>query len=341
MPLACDSISTHVTEQTRFCRHDAVRGRARSKLVHVDRCATCPHRQDTGTSKALPPRQVSHSRPVTVTTSSHTGIDPDRCDVVIPYCQTNLRWLGAAVESILNQTGVECVLHLIADGFDRNDDPALKYAGLNNVRLYRHNESIGPYRSTNRIVDRLETDLLAIQDSDDIALPHRLRLSIGEMLRARAEMWGGAMMQFATYESRTSRTSDKVNRVPIHKSGWHPWRISPDGALINGTRLLTVECFRRLGGFAAFRGSSDCEFTTRAIRSGVKICMSNEVVALRRVHGESLSYGSAYGVGSASRKNWHAQILESYKRMVPGFDPAQFGNLPEDLAEAHLTRRIA
>jgi hypothetical protein len=260
---------------------------------------------------------------------------------VIPYCQTNLRWLGAAVESILNQTGVECVLHLIADGFERRDDPARKYATLPNVRLYQHAESIGPYRSTNRIADRLETDLLAIQDSDDIALPHRLRLSIDEMLGEKAEMWGGAMRQFASYESRTSRSINRVTRTPLHRSGWHPWRISPDGALINGTRLLKVGCFRRLGGFASFRGSSDCEFTTRAIRSGVKICMSSAVVALRRIHGESLSHGDTYGVGSAARKKWHAQILESYKRMIPGFDPTQFGHLSADLAEAHLTRRIA
>lgn len=263
-----------------------------------------------------------------------------RCDVAIPYCRQNLRWLKASVDSVLNQVGAECIVHLIADGFNDPQDPALDYLNHPRVRLYRNSESIGPYRSTNRIVDRLETDYLAIQDSDDIAEPHRIAHSINAMRSQGGEMYGGAMRQFTSWETVDGSAEQKVKNVPVHKSGWHSWSVSPEGVVINGTRVVTVDAFRRLGGFAPFMMSADCEFTTRSIRAGIKVVIDQEIVALRRVHSESLSHGGRFRIGSSERDEVHAQYARNYQLMVPGFDPQQFGGLAEDLQQANQTERL-
>jgi hypothetical protein len=265
---------------------------------------------------------------------------PITCDVVIPYCPTNLRWLAASVESILNQVDAACVVHLIADGFDDPDDPARKFADLPNVRWYRNAESIGPYRSVNRIADRLETPYLAIQDSDDVALPHRIAFSIEQLRAHRAEMFGAAMRQFTSYESRDRASVERVKQQRIHRSGRHEWDVSPNGVIVNGTRALTVELFRRMNGFAPYIMSADCEFTTRCLRAGVPVVTSEEIVALRRVHGTSLSHGKENGIGSRTRDTCHQQMKASYRLMVPGFDPRRFGSLDAELREARLTERI-
>lgn len=266
---------------------------------------------------------------------------PITCDVGIPYCRVNMRWLAASVESILNQVGASCIVHLIADGFDDPDDPARKFADLPNVKWYTNTESIGPYRSVNRIADRLETPYLAIQDSDDLAFPHRIALSVEQLRQHGAEMFGAAMRQFTSYESRDRASEEYVRHQPLHRSGRYRWDVSPDGVVINGTRVLTVDLFRRMNGFAPLAMSADCEFTTRCLRAGVPVVLSEEIVALRRVHGQSLSRGRANGIGSRTRDLCHQQMKASYDLMKPGFDPCRFGGMDAELLQSHSTASIA
>lgn len=250
--------------------------------------------------------------------------------------------MSASVESILNQVGATCIIHLIADGFDDPDDPAWKYADLPNVRWYRNSESIGPYRSTNRIADRFETPYLAIQDSDDIALPHRIEYSIQFLREKRAEMMGAAMRQFTSYESRDRASVERVRSQPVLKSGWYRWEVSPDGVVINGARVMTVDLFHRVNGFASYETTADLEFTTRCLRAKVPVSISEEVVALRRVHGQSLSHnGRAKGIGSASRERCYQQIKASYERMTAGFDPGQFGGIDLEREQSYLIDRLS
>jgi len=135
-------------------------------------------------------------------------------------------------------------------------------------------------------------------------------------------------------------TMERVRKQPIHRSGLHKWRISPDGVVINGTRVLTADLFRRMNGFAPLFMSADCEFTTRCLRSGVRVVISEEIVALRRMHGNSLSYGKSHGMGSQARDRCHQQLLSSYEQMRPGFDPRPFGGLVDEQKLVHFTRKV-
>lgn len=241
------------------------------------------------------------------------------CDVIIPFCQNNIRWVKMAVESILNQSNSDPVIHLIADGFEMPNDFYFFPANL-----YQNKDKIGPYRSTNAIVPYLETDYIAIQDSDDIALPHRLAHSLNSM--QGYDMYGGSMRQFCSYETIDIDAENYVLKNPIHFSGEHGWSISPYGVVINGARCMTKDLFVSMNGFADLFMSGDCEFTTRCYKYGVKIVTDSEIVALRRVHGMSLSRGKEFGLQSDIRDEIHNQIHESYE-LMPEKPAADFGCL--------------
>ena len=262
------------------------------------------------------------------------------CDVVIPYDPVNLRWLSASVESILNQVGADCVVHLIADGFTEQEDPALKFADHPRVRLYRNQSNIGPYRTMNRIFDRLETEFVAVQDSDDIALPHRIRYSIDTLERENAEIFGGAMRQFVSYEARDADSLKQLERNPIHYSGHKKWRLCPEGNIINGTLLLRRTTYEQMNGFAALLGSADLEFATRAHRSGRKVITVPEIVSLRRLHSTSLSHGVTHGSGTKSRMAAHEAIQKTYPLMVSGCDFQRFGSLTSERYTSYQTEPL-
>lgn len=263
----------------------------------------------------------------------------ERCDVVIPYHRQNLCWLRSSIESILNQVNVDCVVHLVADGFSDVSDPALEFADHPLVRWYRNDTCIGPYRTLHRIFSRLETSYIALQDSDDIALPHRLETSFKSMRRQNAEIFCAAMRQFVSFEDRNDTSLKRQRREPVLYPGQIS-KLTPNGRIINGTLLIAAAAFHRLNGFLAIHGGADLEFSTRSKRAGLKIVMSKEVLGLRRLHSGSLSRSVMHGTASAEREKHNASIILSYCEMTPGFDPRRFGGLRADLDNAHKTIRL-
>lgn len=277
------------------------------------------------------PKTQPENNPPETKPAAPSGYD---CDVVIPYCLKNLQWLPAAIDSILNQAGVNCLVHLIADGFDIPQE-ALQYETLKQVRLYRNKQTIGPYRTMNRIFDRLESEFIAVQDSDDIAMPHRITYSLEKL--QNGDVYGGAMRQFTSYETRDPESDRRLERVPIHTSGHKKWRLCPEGNVINGTLVMRKEAYERLNGFADLMGSGDLEWATRSHRSGLRVITDDEVVGLRRLHNQSLSHGPTHGDKTESRKQAHQMITEFYEIMQPGCDFRQFGNLNGERYHSHET----
>lgn len=265
------------------------------------------------------------------------NLDVFDCDVVIPFDIHNRNWLNSSVESILNQVNVNCLIHIVYDGYDGNEADKFK---LPNVRIYRNTYKIGPYRSVNRLFNRYESNYIAIHDSDDIAMPNRIALSINNMKANKSEMFGAAMMQFISYDTDYEANIEELNNHPIHRSGNHTWDISPNGVVINGTRVMTVSLFSRMGGFAPYMMSSDCEFTTRCYKAGEKVSHTEDIVSLRRLHNTSLSRNKETGLGSKFRENIHNKIYKSYALMTDGFNPKDFGYLDIDLKSENETIRI-
>jgi uncharacterized radical SAM superfamily Fe-S cluster-containing enzyme len=264
-----------------------------------------------------------------------------KCDVVIPYHEANFPWLATSIDSILNQNYAECVIHLIADGFDSPQDPVLHYQNHSQVRWYRNETQIGPYRSLHRIFDRLETDFVAIQDSDDIALPNRIWLSIKTLEDQQGDLVSGSMEQFATHESRTSVISELLEERPYLSSGHGRWYGCPSGNLINGVLTFRKKALEQVNGFTDFAIGGDIEFCERAHRAQLVCIAIPNVLGLRRLHSASNSNSSRTGHDSRARMGMYEKISYFMEIMrSPSFDLRSLGCLDRDRLQHQNTVRL-
>lgn len=256
--------------------------------------------------------------------------DLPSCDVIIPYHEPTVRWLPMTIDSILNQQHAECIVHLIADAIDPSLDEGIlrEYEHLPQVRMYRNTERLGPYQSLHAIFSHLETDYIAIQDSDDIALPHRIWHSVTSMREHDADIFGGAQENFIDWQSREN--PDLKQYVDWHGnimfSGVHV-RGTPSGRVNNPTMVVKKSCFEELNGFSCWLTGCDTEFIERAHRAGAKVHVSDAVVLLRRKHGSSFASSVDYGNGSDVSERIFKQRNLHYNEFTPGFDPKLFGSL--------------
>ncbi len=273
------------------------------------------------------------------------GMETIACDVVLPF-HGQLPFVREALESLLDQEGAEPVIHLIDDASPEDTSSFLRFwASHRRVRTYRNERNLGQFISFNNVLPFLETSLVAVQDADDISLPHRLHYS-GNLLRlAGAELFGGRTRLFGD-----ARLSQGVRQEPPLRRGELGYRCSrvpvqPGGYFLeHPTAVLRVETFTALGGFAdlgslhANRCSLDTEFALRAYYSGRRFAISREPVLRYRCHRASATRDDQTGWGTEPRSQAEA---ECQRRLAlfrqGGFEPAAFGALRRHGA---LTRRL-
>lgn len=223
--------------------------------------------------------------------------DSVRCDVVLPYTGHTLRYLGSSLDSILNQQLADCIVHLIADAVDpAADEPVLRpYRGNPNLRLYRNDRQLGPHHCVHRVFDYLETEYFAIQDSDDISLPHRIWHSLTELRHHGCDVFGAAMENFIDWESRDDVTLERYiqRNGTIMRSGKRA-TASPSGFLLHGTMVIRRTTFERLNGYNEWFSGCDMEFIERAYRAGIPVRVSDAVVGLRRLHAHNVSLSKRF-----------------------------------------------
>ena len=254
------------------------------------------------------------------------------CDVVLPVFG-QLDFVRPAIESIIEQENAEVIIHMIDDCGPEDTSELFRYWGSHpRVRLYRNTRNIGQYTSFNNVSEYFETDLVAVQDGDDISLPHRLSISGNLLDLSGAEYFAAAMEQFGTEEE-----------LPLRRSGYPSRKNSPYFAM-NPTACFRVSMFRSLGGYADFgshernRGGLDTEFMNRAYWSQRRFAISNSIVTRRRVHAEAATRRSDTGFGSNLRNQ---AIRETHRRIAlmrtQAFDPRYFGGLGN---HRQLTQRV-
>jgi hypothetical protein len=275
--------------------------------------------------------------------------EPVACDVVLPF-HGQCSYVHEAITSLLEQEEAEVVVHLIDDASPGSESELLlrRWAGDPRVRTYRNRVNIGPYSSFNNVVPYLETDLVAVQDGDDVSLPHRIHTA-GNLLRlAGGEIFGGRTRPFGAETSlrpsnvragevmQVARPRYRGSRVPTPRSLGH--------IVEHPTAMYRRAAFERLGGFADFGqtdrncSSLDTEFYLRAAHGGARLAVSNQVVLRYRCHPDSATQNAETGWGSAPR-NW--TLRECRRRAIAyqagPFDPTAFGAMGRF---AGITRRF-
>ena len=246
------------------------------------------------------------------------------CDIVLPF-HGQLHLVEQSLSSLLEQSGADTVIHLVDDAtsFDTSDF-LHKYSSHRNIRVYRNIENIGQFQSFNNVSRYFETELAAIQDSDDISFPNRIHWAGQMMHYSQADFFAGAVQLFG--DGQTHSPSIRRSFYPRQNQDWY--------FAENPTATFRVSMFRDVGGFADFgdqlsnRASLDTEFQLRCRYHGVRFALSNEIIVRYRVHAESATQNDFTGWGTQARKNANKQVVDHFAHFVGGgFDPKSFGSI--------------
>ncbi|QDT12581.1 glycosyltransferase [Planctomycetes bacterium K23_9] len=249
------------------------------------------------------------------------------CDVVLPVFG-QLEFVQDAIASIIDQEDATAIVHLIDDCGPEDTRNLFHYWRSHpQVRLYRNQRNLGQYSSFNNVSEFFETDLVAVQDGDDISLPHRLSVS-GNLLRlCDAEFFAATMVQFGDEAFANEFSDEKRYRRSVYPRGHRVGYFA-----MNPTACFSVSMFRRLGGYTNFgasesnRGGLDSEFMLRAHFSGVRFALSSCVVAKHRLHDLAATRNSETGFGSMKRQFAMDECLRREKIFQAGPpDPRVYG----------------
>jgi len=253
-------------------------------------------------------------------------------DLSVPYCR-NLHLVSQTIDSILWQTEVNPLIHLVSDCSKEDDsDLKLRYGHLKNIRWYKTSENVGPYAIANNVAQRAETPFLGIVDSDDIYMPNHFSTALKAL--DTADVWCSYMMQFLNpLQKHHQRNIASVKNAPVIKSGI-VLKSCRSPRVINATMVIKTDTFKALNGFNGdFFCGGDTEFTQRLqIQSTVNpvVHFHKEVTAMRRMCTNSLSNTEdRFGFQSAER----AAILKETNRRFDEWErlgtinPKKYGNL--------------
>jgi hypothetical protein len=261
------------------------------------------------------------------------------CDVVLPF-HGQLDFVREALESVLEQEGARAVVHLVDDASPEDASGFLRaWKTHPQVRCYRNVRNIGQFTSFNNVLPYLETELVAIQDADDISLPSRLhhagnllRLSQGDVFGSACETFGETLLVQPAHndtEQTTLAPRERFVYSVYPSSGYDV------GYFVhNPTVVMRAAAFASVGGFADFggvllnRASVDTEFYIRAYYSGLRFAVSRDVELKYRCHTASATQNVLTGFGTPARMQAH---LECQKRKAlyrrGAFDARAFGGL--------------
>lgn len=216
-------------------------------------------------------------------------LNAPRVSIVIP-CYNAERFLAETISSALGQTEQDVEVIVVDDGStDRTRDVVAKFDDPRVSYIYQENS--GPAAARNTGIRAARGEYIAPLDSDDLALPHRLKAQIG-LLEAHPDLSVvGSGYEWIDEESRL---------IP-----WinHPWRRWPE---LNDIRPWLFDCpfvpsatmFRRdawedVGGFdEELIGPEDWSFWMRLVLAGHRMGWHKDVVCLYRHRSGSVSHNA-------------------------------------------------
>jgi glycosyltransferase involved in cell wall biosynthesis len=172
------------------------------------------------------------------------------------------KFIGQAIDSILAQTFQDFEIVIVDDGSTDGTDVILKaYAQQDQrIRLIRNEPNQGPVKTMNIGVRNARGEFVAVHDSDDISLPHRLETQVN-FLKSHPEValiGGGAL--FIDEEGELLRVGTDRRRVGEEVKLF----LEKGQAFIHSSVMYRRTCIEAIGLYDEFFTSShDYDMTLR------------------------------------------------------------------------------
>ncbi len=211
---------------------------------------------------------------------------PPALSVVMPAYNVE-RYIGRAIESILNQTFDD--LELVV-GDDCSTDSTWEiinyYVGLDpRVRAFRNERNIGAAATINRAVAEARADMIAGMDADDISVPHRMERQI-KLLRSNPEI--AVVGAFVSHVNENDEVLSLSQTGPTSIEHFESLRARGEPTMVfGGTSMYEKSRFDAVGGFdSSLRAAADIEFCERMAELGPVVAIT-EPLLLYRVYATS------------------------------------------------------
>lgn len=209
------------------------------------------------------------------------------------------RWLGATIDSVLNQTYGDIKLYIIDDG-SVDGTMGIIHAYMNNypgkIMLLPKTGIRGAPGSRMDVALKISDKYIAFIDQDDIWLSDKIRVQIDDLKLTRAALSFTDIEIIDENGCKKHGVADSENlkrRSFNYKAS--KWELA--GSFVEycpvriGTVLISRDAFLASGGFdTTLFGGEDWEFWVRYLALGYTIKYKNETLALRRVHGTNTSF---------------------------------------------------
>lgn len=264
-------------------------------------------------------------------------VDPMKCDVVLPF-RGQLGYVEQAIDSILNQRGIDVTLHLIDDATEDDITPWLRrYVANPRVRVYRNRVNVGQFISFNNVIPHVRSDWIATQDGDDVSLPDRLASSVKIGRLCQADLVAAATVldgPLHMVHRQLHRSYGDANHQQNCRFSCVPRNDYEGYFLENPTIVHRRDYFVEMGGFTDLahplrnRTSVDSEYMLRAMYDGANIVASKRLSVVYRVHEQSAIQREETKMGSPIRE-WAQKELARRVRIMRrgGVHPRTFGAL--------------
>jgi glycosyltransferase involved in cell wall biosynthesis len=190
--------------------------------------------------------------------------------VIIPVFNGE-RFLGAAIDSVLAQAQMPIEIIVVDDG-STDDSAAVAEAYGAPVRCLRQ-PNAGPGSARNRAMEAARGEYLAFLDADDLWTEDKLALQLAR-LQADTSLDG----VFGLVDHFIEPGAERFEAA-VQAGATGP---------VPGTLLIRRDSFRRVGRFELeLRVGEFIEWYGRAIEAGLRFETLQQVVLLRRIHGEN------------------------------------------------------
>ncbi|MEO8300518.1 MAG: glycosyltransferase family A protein [Rhizomicrobium sp.] len=191
--------------------------------------------------------------------------------VIVP-CYNAARYIGAALESVLNQTRKAGEILVVDDG--STDASAAVIAQYGGAVQYMRQDNQGISAARNHGLGRAQGGLIAFLDADDLWPADSLRDRMA-LLEADA----GLGYAFGWVEPFLSPDIPQTVRAKIQDPG------EARAGRLAGTLLLRRGILEKVGGFdAAFRVGETMDWVARIDAAGFSSRDSGSIVLRRRIH---------------------------------------------------------
>ena len=168
--------------------------------------------------------------------------------VVIPAYNAE-RWIGRAIESVLNQTVRPAETIVVDDG--STDDTIGMVQEYKTAVRYVHQQNAGPGVARNRGISEAKSEWIAFLDADDEWLPHKIESQVRILERNRDIKWCSSAHEGITGKDALPYSLPKGLQLELQQRGSLPYFSALVKGITIGTPgfIIRRSVFNELGGF--------------------------------------------------------------------------------------------